>query len=267
MNIIENSKMKYGHFSKYIIKKNKEGQSVIIPSKDAEYIEYDPTEIAEEILIDLLNTMQKCEGAEIETAEELILAFVNKYGLLGSITEIPLNKDFYKMELTFVDTNQFSGAGVIATDEFESKFFLDELPNLPNDFQLTDYLSMKNYCEPIYFISSYMSDLYNTLILADKMKNEPEAVSFLLNNKLKTNIRYSLTVTDKIQMHYEFNSLMAVLNFTMARLLSAEGSPLKICKHCGKAFISENKRAEFCSERCRNQFNVYKSRAKAKQKK
>lgn len=112
-----------------------------------------------------------------------------------------------------------------------------------------------------------MNDLYNTLILADKMRNEPEAVSFLLNNKLKTNIRYSLTVTDKIQMHYEFNSLMAVLNFTMARLLSAEGSPLKICKHCSKAFISENKRAEFCSERCRNQFNVYKSRAKAKQKK
>ena len=100
-----------------------------------------------------------------------------------------------------------------------------------------------------------------------KYRTEPNAVSFLLNDRLKTNIRYRLTVTDRIQMQYEFHSLMGVLNFTMANLLSAEGSPLKICKHCQKAFISQNKRAEFCSERCRNQFNVYKSRAKAKRNK
>lgn len=100
-----------------------------------------------------------------------------------------------------------------------------------------------------------------------KYKNEPDAVLFLLKNKLKMNIRYSLIVTDRTEMHNEFNSLMSVFNFIMANLLSAEGSPLKVCKHCNKAFISENKRTEFCSERCRNQFNVYKSRAKTKRNK
>lgn len=65
-------------------------------------------------------------------------------------------------------------------------------------------------------------------------------------------------------MQYEFHLLMGILNFTMTNLLSVEGSPIKIYKHCQKAFISQNKRAEFCSERYRNKFNVYKSRAKAK---
>ena len=113
-------------------------------------------------------------------------------------------------------------------------------------------------------MSDYIHELYEILLLSVKYKTKPDAVEFLLNDRLKTNIRYSLTVTDRIQMQYEFHSLMGVLNYTMANLLSAEGVPLKICKHCHKAFISQNKRAEFCSERCRNQFNVYKSRAKAK---
>ena len=34
------------------------------------------------------------------------------------------------------------------------------------------------------------------------------------------------------------------------------------CKHCGKLFYATDIRSEFCSARCRNQYNVYKSRAK-----
>ena len=155
----------------------------------------------------------------------------------------------------------------MSTDAFEDLFFSKAKPRITNSFELDDYISSRHYSEPLTWIAEYIYELYDVLLLSEKQKNKPDAISFLLNDKLKTNIRYSLTVTDKIQMHYEFNSLMAVLNFTMANLLSAEGSPLKTCKHCGKAFISENKRAEFCSERCRNQFNVYKSRDKAKKNK
>ncbi len=123
-------------------------------------------------------------------------------------------------------------------------------------------ISSINYNEPIAWISDYIHELYEILLLLVKYKTKPDAVEFLLNDRLKTNIRYRLTVTDKIQMKYKFLTLIDVLNFTMANLLSADGSPLKICKHCHKAFISRNKCAEFCSEHCRNQFNVYKSRAK-----
>ena len=259
--------MKYVRYSKYEIRKNKQGERVIIPTRTAQLETYDPIENAEEILTALLNTERSMKDATVDKAEELILDFVNRYGLLGAIAELPLNKDFYNHELVFLDDNLFTASGVMATEDFEDLFFEKGKPRITKSFKLIDYIASRNYSEPITWIAEYIHELYEVLLLSVKYKAEPDAVSFLLNDRLKTNIRYRLTVTDRIQMQYEFHSLMGVLNFTMANLLSAEGSPLKICKHCQKTFISQNKRAEFCSERCRNQFNVYKSRAKAKMNK
>ena len=256
--------MKYARYSEYAIKENKQGKRVVIPTRTAQLETYDPTENAEEILTALLNTGRSIKEATPEMAEELILDFVNRYGLLGAITELPLNKDFYNHELVFLDDNLFTANGVMATEDFEKLFFEKGKSKVKKNFTLDTYLASKNYSEPVTWIAEYIHELYEVLLFSVKYKTEPESVSFLLNDRLKTNIRYRLTVTDRIQMQYEFHSLMGVLNFTMANLLSAESAPLKICKHCHKAFISQNKRAEFCSERCRNQFNVYKSRAKAK---
>lgn len=259
--------MKYVHYSDYEITENKQGEKIVMPKRNAHLVEYNPTADSKEILIALLNTGRLMRNSSVESDDELILNFVNRYGLLGAIAELPLNKDFYNHELVFIDNNIFTVGGVMSTENFENLFFSKAKPRITASFELDDYISSRNYSEPLTWIATYISELYEILLLCEKYKTEPDAISFLLNDKLKTSIRYSLTVTDKIQMHYEFDSLMAILNFTMANLLSAEGSPLKTCKHCGKAFISENKRAEFCSERCRNQFNVYKSRAKAKRNK
>lgn len=259
--------MKYIHYSEYEITENKQGEKIVIPKRNAHLEEYNPTADSEKILIALLNTGRLIGDSSAESAEELILNFVNRYGLLGAIAELPLNKDFYNHELVFIDNNIFMTGGIMSADAFEDLFFSKAKPRITKSFSLDAYISSRNYSEPLNWIAEYIYELYDVLLLSEKYKNEPDAISFLLNDKLKTNIRYSLTVTDKIQMHYEFNSLMAVLNFTMANLLSAECSTLKTCKHCRKAFILENKRAEFCSERCRNQFNVYKSRAKTKRNK
>ncbi len=259
--------MKYARYSEYEIRENKQGKRVVIPARTAQLETYDPIENAEEILTALLNTGRLMKDSTPEKAEELILDFVNRYGLLGAIAQLPLNKDSYNHELVFIENNLFMASGVMATKDFEDLFFEKSKPKITKSFKLDDYIASKNYSEPITWIAEYIHELYEILLLSVKYRTEPNAVSFLLNDRLKTNIRYRLTVTDRIQMQYEFHSLMGVLNFTMANLLSAEGSPLKICKHCQKAFISQNKRAEFCSERCRNQFNVYKSRAKAKRNK
>lgn len=256
--------MKYARYSEYEIRENKQGERVVIPARTAQLETYDPIENAEEILTALLNTGRLMKDATVEKTEKLILDFENRYGLLGAITELPLNKDFYNRELVFIDDNLFTASGVMATEGFEDLFFEKIKPKITKSFKLDDYIASTNYSEPITWIAEYIHELYEVLLLSVKYKTEPESVSFLLNDRLKTNIRYRLTVTDRIQMQYEFHSLMGILNYTMANLLSADGSPLKICKHCQKTFISQNKRAKFCSERCRNQFNVYKSRAKAK---
>ncbi len=47
-------------------------------------------------------------------------------------------------------------------------------------------------------------------------------------------------------------------------MLTDEKSSLKVCKHCGDAFVASRPNSVFCSSRCKNQYNVYKSRAKDK---
>ena len=47
-------------------------------------------------------------------------------------------------------------------------------------------------------------------------------------------------------------------------MLTDEKSTLKVCKHCGKAFVASRPNSVCCSGKCKNQYNVYKSRAKDK---
>ena len=57
--------------------------------------------------------------------------------------------------------------------------------------------------------------------------------------------------TDDVQMMFSF-------------MLTDEKSTLRVCKHCGNAFIASRPNSVFCSSRCKNRYNVYKSRAKDK---
>lgn len=56
------------------------------------------------------------------------------------------------------------------------------------------------------------------------------------------------------------NKPQAVMMFSF--MLTDDNSRLKVCKHCGKAFAATRSNMEFCSPQCKNQYNVYKSRAK-----
>ena len=46
-------------------------------------------------------------------------------------------------------------------------------------------------------------------------------------------------------------------------MVSDAAEPLRICKKCSTVFFAAHRRLEFCSGRCRNQYNVYKFRGKS----
>ena len=52
---------------------------------------------------------------------------------------------------------------------------------------------------------------------------------------------------------------------TVHELVTDEKSTLKVCKHCGSVFVAGRPNSIFCSGKCKNQYNVYKSRAKDKE--
>lgn len=260
--------MQWVRYSDYTIIESG-GVRYITPVNDSTYEIYNPTDIAIKLVTDILVTGKKIRESEsIEEAEYIVLDFIRDYGMLGIIVDIPLNKDFAERELTMLDTTPFSTSGIMSSVDYMQQFFVKKINNkrakqvnITTNTAYTLCFSV-GYCEQIAQIAEYITELYDVFDLPIRYKNESEAVSFMLSDKLKTNIRYSISATDKIGIQYEFCSLIAVINFTLANLLATESSPLKVCKHCGTPFYSENKKSEFCSERCRNQYNVYKSRAK-----
>ncbi len=50
-------------------------------------------------------------------------------------------------------------------------------------------------------------------------------------------------------------------------MLVDEAKPLRLCKHCQKVFLGSRANSAFCSARCKNQYNVYKTRAKSREDK
>lgn len=47
-------------------------------------------------------------------------------------------------------------------------------------------------------------------------------------------------------------------------MLTDSENPIRLCRHCTKAFVASRPSAVFCSPQCKNKHNVYKSRAKNK---
>ena len=65
-------------------------------------------------------------------------------------------------------------------------------------------------------------------------------------------------------MVWYFNSLRQAIETLYIIALTRPEINLRMCKHCGAAFIAHHGRSEFCQDKCRNQYNVYKHRAMKK---
>ncbi len=63
---------------------------------------------------------------------------------------------------------------------------------------------------------------------------------------------------------WDFHSLLVMVQMCFSFMLTDKDSDMRMCKHCKKAFVASRKGNEFCSQKCKNQFNVYKSREKKK---
>ena len=63
---------------------------------------------------------------------------------------------------------------------------------------------------------------------------------------------------------WDFHSLLLGIQMMLSFMLTDEHNPMRVCKKCSKFFVASRPSAVFCSPRCKNQYNVYKNRAKNK---
>ena len=76
---------------------------------------------------------------------------------------------------------------------------------------------------------------------------------------------YHIALFDKPTIVWDFHSLLLGIQMMFSFMLTDEDNPLKMCKHCQKVFAASRQSNLFCSPKCKNQYNVYKSRKKNKE--
>lgn len=190
---------KWCKYDKYITEKNDE-KYYILPDKNAKPSTYDPFEVKNQILKDLLaigkesveNEMYKIGNIEVcieaqskmEKFQNLVLEFVTNYGLLGNFRFLPESYDF--MDNGEIPV-KFGFNTSVSALEFEKRYFwkdskmdwsrtmkaddyhrntgLDDYFKQSEGDRLDDIIFSKNYAETIAEIIDFAVNIYNKKLL------------------------------------------------------------------------------------------------------
>lgn len=250
-------------------------------------IRFEDYEENDKPLIDFIN-LGKLSLENEEDTDTLLIEYVNKYGLLGIIHDLPVNR-YYTLDTKVLlkEFNNVSGVEYYdcfnamdildyfkvffptATDE-EIKKLIEKSNNLICQRSMEKFITpelnelyYKNekYYEQAYMIVSYAQNLYKILIELKKDNEEyidTSLIEKLESNHIRTNLNYN-----GITIHVR--SLKEYIDENFKLFAIQEKKYLKLCKHCGKAFTAPNPKTEYDTFSCKNQENVYKSRAKNKE--
>ena len=238
-------------------------------------------------LIDFIN-LGKLSLENKEDTDKLLIEYVNKYGLLGLIHNLPVNR-YYTLD-TKVLLKEFNNiSGIEYYDCFNTIEILDYFKVFfptATDKEIKEIIEKSNkllfqrsmekfitpdlnklyyenekYYEQADMIVSYAQTLYK--ILLELKKDDGEYVDHSLIEKLESNnIRTNLNC-DGVTIH--IRSLKEYIDENFKLFAIQEKKYLKLCKHCGKAFTAPNPKTEYDTFSCKNQENVYKSRARNKE--
>ena len=293
-----NSRTFWFRYDGYEIKEIDE-KHYITPKENSKIIMYDPFDLADDILVDILMIGRCVEKNDIEESNKKIMEFVEKYGLLGELTYLPLNTDIVKQNRIYLPSgNLVSEKETLPTDEYIELFLkckkkqkvvmkknargeiLDlSVENEMNPLALIDrpaeyaVVFSRAYSECLVWIMHYARTLYLTFEAIENYSKAQDAYTKQIYDtrikefnpsKIACKILMGKNKEDKPVLEWNFNSLKLAIDTMFALNETTKRKTVKMCKHCGKPFASQNLKAEYCSPQCRNQANVYKSRAKNK---
>ena len=293
-NFFEHSKSNWVKYSEYELKE-KDGVLYIKPADDAMPNIYNIMETKEDIVVDALNVGLLCMSKDKEKEAEqqtAVMEFISRYGLLGLMTTITSTPSFMDYEVVHFIKNRFIKAETMDTIEYISKFYPFEMPDIvKNGFEMRWNISGDNtmmalamtftdretavnmsfqrtYAEPYEWVKTQFIDwalLFTTSTIYYENEfngSEKELYRQMMTVFNANSPTYHILLLDKPTLVWKFGSLAIAVQMLFSLSLTDNKTPIRLCKHCAKAFIPSRPNALFCSSKCKNQYNVYKSRAK-----
>lgn len=276
-------------FKKYEIKVINDIEYVVPVIDEITHISHDVIDYSDyqendEPLIDFINLGKKTLENP-DNIDELVIKYIDKYGLLGLIHDLPVNR-YYTLDKVVLlkEFNNITGKSyydcfnTMELLDYFKKFFPtsadEEISNLIEEtnkqvcqhsmekfitHDLNDlYYKNEKYFEQVDMIVEYAQIVYKALLKLKKEEQnlvDTKLIERIETNHIRTNLRY-----DGITIH--IRSLKEYIDEDFKLYAIQTKKYLKICKHCGKAFIAKNPKTEYDTFSCKNQANVYKSRAR-----
>ena len=130
----------------------------------------------------------------------------------------------------------------------------------------------REYAEPYDWVAQQFKDWAFTLTTSILYYNDYDSIDEDTRNLYRKAMAafggiapsYHIELLDKPTIYWDFHSLLLGIQMMFSFMLVDGDQPLRLCKHCQKVFLGSRSNAAFCSPRCKNQYNVYKSRGKQK---
>ncbi|CAK7032869.1 MAG: hypothetical protein ENTB_01863 [Enterocloster aldenensis] len=294
----ERTSSSWVRYSDYEWKKADNGTLYLTPAATAKPDIYDPLKDGEALVLDALNIGRMCMGkkpeAEIQAA---IRAFALRFGLLGLMTALPTTANFMEYEAVYLPKNHFIKEEAMGTDDYLALFFPFEKPdvvkrgiesmwNVSADrtmMALAMTMSDKpmavnmefqrEYAERYDWLKRLFTDWAFTLTTSVLYYEDYDRIGEDTRNLYRQGMAafdgiaptYHIDLLDKPTIVWDFHSLLLGIQMMFSFMLTDEAKPIRLCKHCTRAFVASRPSAAFCSPRCKNQYNVYKSRGRGRE--
>ena len=296
-NLFQQTSSNWVRYDKYEWKEDKEGTLYIIPSSDAKVSLYNPLKDSEQIVLKAVNLGLMCmdKNNTQERLQNAIMDFVTGYGLLGFMTALPTTPDFITYHAVYLPKNHFIKEESMTTEKYLSYFFpfdkidfvkkgMESSWNTDDVQMMALIMTMKNkpqavmmsfqkeYAERYDWLVTLFKDWAFTFMSSFLYYQDFDMLDDMRKNLYRQGMAtfggiaptYHIELLDRPTIVWDFHSLLLGVQMMFSFMLTDEKSSLKVCKHCGKAFVASRPNSVFCSGKCKNRYNVYKSRAKDK---
>ncbi|MDR2559271.1 MAG: hypothetical protein LBC86_07005 [Oscillospiraceae bacterium] len=296
-NLFESTCSSWVKYSEYEYRRGEDGVLYITPTAKATPKIYNPFDNMEEMIIEALNVNRIGSKKTEDELKQSILEFINKYGLLGFMTGLPTTPDFMDYDAVYFPKNEFIDKETMTTRDFTDIFFPFKKPNYIKDkntaawFPESDVhmsalaLTMgkrpmalnimfaRDYAERYEWLKMQFKSWAFTCMTAIMYYHDrdvhkaDEAVLYTYRQAMSAfkgiAPTYHVALFDeKPTITWEFNSLLLGIQMMFSFMLTDGTKPLRMCKHCKNTFAATHHNAVFCSGKCKNQYNVYKSRGR-----
>lgn len=301
-NIFQKTSAYWARYSEYEYRRGEDGSLYIMPSPTAKPAVYDPLVNAEAMVVDALNVGRLAmKQAGEKPLRNAVMDFVTEYGLFGFMTALPTTADFAVYNAVYLPKNHFIKDETMITQDYLSIYFPFDQPDFYKDERTAEWrisgntqadkeilalsaafgesplaLNMslqRNYAERYDWIVTQCQDLAFTLVSSALYYEDRDTADDTTLNTYRQGIEAfgGIAPTYRISLYqdgptivWDFHSLLRGVQMMFSFALADRARPLRVCPHCGLAFIAVHPNAVFCSAKCKNRNNVYKSRDKKK---